>query len=44
MTLYGGTVTRSIYYVATQTADTYKSGTAGHTVVHKIIDAVENRT
>ena len=44
VTLYGGTVTRSIYYVAKQNADTYKPGTAGHKFVHKIIDAVENRT
>ena len=44
VTLYGGTVTRSIYYVAQQNTDTYKSGTAGHKFVHKIIDAVENRT
>ena len=42
VTLYGGTVTRSIYYVAKQNADTYKPGTAGHKFVHKIIDAVEN--
>ena len=42
VTLYGGTVTRSIYYVATQNADTYKPGTAGHKFVRKIIDAVEN--
>jgi hypothetical protein len=42
VTLYGGTVTRSIYYVAKQNADTYKSGTAGYKFVHKIIDAVEN--
>ena len=42
VTLYGGTVTRSIYYVAQQNADTYKPGTAGHKFVHKIIDAVEN--
>ena len=42
VTLYGGTVTRSIYYVAQQNADTYKSGTAGYKFVHKIIDAVEN--
>ena len=42
VTLYGGTVTRSIYYVATQNADTYKSGTAGYKFVHKIIDAVKN--
>ena len=44
VTLYGGTVTRSIYYVAQQNADTYKPGTAGYKFVHKIIDAVENRT
>ena len=42
VTLYGGTVTRSIYYVATQNADTYKSGTAGYKFVRKIIDAVKN--
>ena len=42
VTLYGGTVTRSIYYVARQNADTYKSGTAGYKFVHKIIEAVEN--
>ena len=42
VTLYGGTVTRSIYYVARQNADTYKPGTAGHKFVHKIINAVEN--
>ena len=44
VTLYGGTVTRSIYYVAQQNADTYKPGTAGYKFVRKIIDAVENRT
>ena len=44
VTLYGGTVTRSIYYVAKQNADTYKPGTAGHKFVRKIINAVENRT
>ena len=42
VTLYGGTVTRSIYYVAKQNADTYKPGTAGYKFVRKIIDAVEN--
>ena len=42
VTLYGGTVTRSIYYVAKQNADTYKPGTAGYKFVHKIINAVEN--
>ena len=42
VTLYGGTVTRSIYYVAKQNADTYKPGTAGYKFVDKIIDAVEN--
>ena len=44
VTLYGGTVTRSIYYVAQQNADTYKPGTAGYKFVRKIINAVENRT
>ena len=42
VTLYGGTVTRSIYYVAKQNADTYKSGTTGYKFVRKIIEAVEN--
>ena len=42
VTLYGGTVTRSIYYVAKQNADTYKPGTAGYKFVYKIIEAVEN--
>ena len=42
VTLYGGTVTRSIYYVAKQNADTYKPGTAGYKFVRKIIDAVKN--
>ena len=42
ITLYGGTVTRSIYYVATQNADTYKPGTTGYKFVRKIINAVEN--
>ena len=42
MTLYGGTVTRSIYYVAKQNTDTYKPGTPGYKFVHKIINAVEN--
>ena len=42
VTLYGGTVTRSIYYVAKQNADTYKPSTAGYKFVHKIINAVEN--
>ena len=42
VTLYGGTVTRSIYYVAEQNADTYKPGTAGYKFVRKIINAVKN--
>ena len=42
VTLYGGTVTRSIYYVATQNEGEYKPGTTGYKFVHKIIDAVEN--
>ena len=42
VTLYGGTVTRSIYYVAKQNADTYKPGTSGYKFVRKIIKAVEN--
>ena len=44
VTLYGGTVTRSIYYVAAQNADTYKPGTTGYKFVHQIIDAVEGRS
>ena len=42
VTLYGGSVCRSIGYIAKQNADTYKPGTAGYKFVHKIINAVEN--
>ncbi len=41
VTLYGGSVTRSIGYVAWQNRDTYKQGTASYKYVHKIIDAVD---
>ena len=40
VTLYGGSVCRSIGYVAKQNADTYKPGSSGYKYVHKIIDAV----
>ena len=40
VTLYGGSVCRSIGYIAKQNADTYKPGTAGYKYVHKIIGAV----
>ena len=40
VTLYGGSVCRSIGYVAKQNENTYKPGTAGYKYVHKIIDAV----
>ena len=40
VTLYGGSVCRSIGYIAMQNADTYKPGTPGYKYVHKIIDAV----
>ena len=40
VTLYGGSVCRSIGYIAKQNADTYKPGSSGYKYVHKIIDAV----
>ena len=44
VTLYGGSVCRSIGYVAKQNENTYKPGTAGYKYVHKIIDAVYGKT
>ncbi len=41
VTLYGGSVTRSIGYVAWQNRDTYKPGTASYKYVWSIIDAVD---
>ena len=38
--LYGGTVSRSIGYVAQQNANTFSKGTAGYKYVHDIIDKV----
>ena len=40
VTLYGGTVARSIGYIAWQNRDTYKPGTAGYKYVWNIIHAV----
>ena len=42
VTLYGGTVSRSIGYVAQQNADTFPKGSAGYKYVHDIIDRVAN--
>ena len=44
VTLYGGSVCRSIGYIAKQNENTYKPGTAGYKYVHKIIDAVYGKT
>ena len=41
VTLYGGSVTRSIGYVAWQNRDTYKQGTASYKYVWNIIDSVD---
>ena len=40
VTLYGGSVCRSIGYVAKQNENTYKPGSSGYKYVHKIIHAV----
>ena len=40
VTLYGGSVCRSIGYIAKQNENTYKPGTAGYKYVRKIINAV----
>ena len=44
VTLYGGSVCRSIGYIAKQNDDTYKPGSSGYKYVHKIIDAVYGKT
>ena len=44
VTLYGGTVSRSIGYVAQQNADTFPKGSAGYKYVHDIIDRVNKLT
>ena len=44
VTLYGGSVCRSIGYVAKQNENTYKPGSSGYKYVHKIIDAVYGKT
>ena len=41
VTLYGGSVTRSIGYVAWQNRDTYKQGTASYKYVWNIINSVD---
>ena len=40
--IYGGTVSRSIGYVAKQNAKTFPEGSAGYKYVHDIIDKVTN--
>ena len=40
VTLYGGSVCRSIGYIAKQNENTYKPGSSGYKYVHKIIDTV----
>ena len=40
VTLYGGSVCRSIGYIAKQNENTYKPGSSGYKYVHKIIGAV----
>ena len=42
LVIYGGTVSRSIGYVAQQNADTFPVGSAGYKYVHDIIDRVAN--
>ena len=42
VTLYGGSVTRSIGYVAWQNRDTYKQGTASYKYVWNIINKIED--
>ena len=44
VTLYGGSVCRSIGYIAKQNENTYKPGSSGYKYVHKIIDAVYGKT
>ena len=38
VTLYGGSVCRSIGYIAKQNENTYKPGTAGYKYIHKILN------
>ena len=40
--IYGGTVRRSVYYVATQNRDVYETGTAYDNYIENIITIVEN--
>jgi hypothetical protein len=40
--IYGGTVRRSVYYVATQNRDVYEPGTAYDNYIENIITIVEN--
>ena len=40
--IYGGTVRRSVYYVATQNRDVYEAGTAYDNYIENIITIVEN--
>ena len=42
LVIYGGTVSRSIGYVAQQNANTFPVGSAGYNYVHNIIDKVAN--
>ena len=42
VTIYGGTVQRSIYYVATQNRDTWNPGTVYDNFVENLITTVEN--
>lgn len=42
LVIYGGTVSRSIGYVAQQNANTFPVGSAGYNYVHDIIDRVAN--
>ena len=44
VTLYGGSVCRSIGYVAKQNENTYKPGSSGYKYVHMIINAVYGKT
>ena len=44
VTLYGGSVCRSIGYIAKQNENTYKPGSSGYKYVHKIIEAVYGKT
>ena len=44
VTLYGGSVCRSIGYIAKQNENTYQPGSSGYKYVHKIINAVYGKT